>query len=203
MGSRYGMGNRGSSRRLLKDEDFEEEDVWGVMENTEISNPKLRKLNESVSFCTSSSTSSWSLSSKPRMIPRASNPSKEVNQMVMAKQLSAPMNIPDTRKMHGMMVGSRKMTTTSRGEEGSWMVDHGRYGMNGVGNYYEGLDYDDDDGNNDDEEEIVPPHEYIARRLARSQISSFSVCEGIGRRLKGRDLSKVRNTILRKTGFLE
>ncbi|KAE8646053.1 hypothetical protein Csa_016442 [Cucumis sativus] len=49
----------------------------------------------------------------------------------------------------------------------------------------------------------VPPHELIAKRLARAQISSFSVFEGAGRTLKGRDLSKVRNAVLTKTGFLE
>ncbi|KAK8519869.1 hypothetical protein V6N13_031653 [Hibiscus sabdariffa] len=60
------------------------------------------------------------------------------------------------------------------------------------------IDDDDDEYNTK-----FPPHEIIARRLARSQISSFSVLEGIGRKLKGRDLRKVRNAVLTKTGFLE
>ncbi|XAR53793.1 hypothetical protein NMG60_11022476 [Bertholletia excelsa] len=60
----------------------------------------------------------------------------------------------------------------------------------------------DTDGDGDGDG-MVPPHEYIARKLARSQISSFSMCEGIGRTLKGRDLRKVRNAVLTKTGFLE
>ncbi|KAE8733560.1 hypothetical protein F3Y22_tig00001120pilonHSYRG00187 [Hibiscus syriacus] len=58
----------------------------------------------------------------------------------------------------------------------------------------------------DDDEEYktkLPPHEIIARRLARSQIPSFSVLEGVGRKLKGRDLRKMRNAVLTKTGFLE
>ncbi|KAF5763417.1 putative senescence regulator S40 [Helianthus annuus] len=63
--------------------------------------------------------------------------------------------------------------------------------------------YGDDDGDVDDDENMVPPHEYIARRLARSHIASSSMCEGVGRTLKGRDLSKLRNAILTKTGFLE
>nr|KYP62776.1 hypothetical protein KK1_017327 [Cajanus cajan] len=58
-------------------------------------------------------------------------------------------------------------------------------------------------GDDDDDDEMIPPHEWIARKLARSQISSFSVCEGMGRTLKGRDLSKVRNAVLTKTGFIE
>uniref|UniRef100_A0A2P2K0C9 Uncharacterized protein MANES_11G145500 n=1 Tax=Rhizophora mucronata TaxID=61149 RepID=A0A2P2K0C9_RHIMU len=43
----------------------------------------------------------------------------------------------------------------------------------------------------------VPPHEL----LARTRIASFSVQEGIGRTLKGRDLSRVRNAIWEKIGF--
>ncbi|GAB4859221.1 hypothetical protein Ancab_010681 [Ancistrocladus abbreviatus] len=43
----------------------------------------------------------------------------------------------------------------------------------------------------------VPPHEF----LARTRIASFSVHEGIGRTLKGRDLSRVRNAVWEKIGF--
>lgn len=58
----------------------------------------------------------------------------------------------------------------------------------------------DQDGEGEEREAAgtVPPHEYLARtRIA----SSFSVHEGIGRTLKGRDLSRVRNAIWEKTGF--
>lgn len=54
----------------------------------------------------------------------------------------------------------------------------------------------DDDGDFDNENRI-PPHEY----LARTRVASFSVHEGIGRTLKGRDLSRVRNAIWKKIGF--
>lgn len=50
----------------------------------------------------------------------------------------------------------------------------------------------------DEEEEMVPPHVVAARRHARSS----SVLEGVGRTLKGRDLRRVRNAVLRRTGFL-
>ncbi|GMI96578.1 hypothetical protein like AT5G03230 [Hibiscus trionum] len=53
---------------------------------------------------------------------------------------------------------------------------------------------DDDDGDRDGR---VPPHEYLARRRG----ASFSVHEGIGRTLKGRDLRRVRNAVWKKTGF--
>ncbi|KAG6414420.1 hypothetical protein SASPL_127142 [Salvia splendens] len=55
----------------------------------------------------------------------------------------------------------------------------------------------------DGDDEMVPPHEYVARRAAAAQVASFSMCEGVGRTLKGRDLSRLRNAILTKTGFLE
>ncbi|XP_042512356.1 uncharacterized protein LOC122087336 [Macadamia integrifolia] len=59
----------------------------------------------------------------------------------------------------------------------------------------------DDDDDEDGEEGRVPPHEFIAKQSARNGVSSFSVHEGIGRTLKGRDLSRVRNAIWEKTGF--
>ncbi|GER28709.1 hypothetical protein STAS_04502 [Striga asiatica] len=49
----------------------------------------------------------------------------------------------------------------------------------------------------DEEEERLPPHEY----LARSRGASLSVHEGVGRTLKGRDLSRVRDAIWKQTGF--
>lgn len=60
-------------------------------------------------------------------------------------------------------------------------------------------DSDDEDG--DDGGDRIPPHEFLARQLARTRIASYSVHEGIGRTLKGRDLSRVRNAIWEKTGF--
>ena len=52
-----------------------------------------------------------------------------------------------------------------------------------------------------EDEEMVPPHVIASRRVAGKM--AFSVRTGNGRTLKGRDLSQVRNSILRLTGFLE
>ncbi|KAK4743700.1 hypothetical protein SAY87_010012 [Trapa incisa] len=60
--------------------------------------------------------------------------------------------------------------------------------------------YDSDNGDVSSEE-MMPPHVIVGRRIAGNIASS--VCTGIGRTLKGRDLSEVRNSILRMTGFLE
>ncbi|PKI62624.1 hypothetical protein CRG98_017046 [Punica granatum] len=62
------------------------------------------------------------------------------------------------------------------------------------------LDDDSEGGDNDangGEGMRVPPHELVAR----TRMASFSVHEGRGRTLKGRDLSRVRNAIWEKTGF--
>ncbi|KAL5214037.1 hypothetical protein ABZP36_003189 [Zizania latifolia] len=44
---------------------------------------------------------------------------------------------------------------------------------------------------------VIPPHELAWR----SRAASLSVHEGIGRTLKGRDLSRVRDAVWKKTGF--
>ncbi|TVU01580.1 hypothetical protein EJB05_52952, partial [Eragrostis curvula] len=50
----------------------------------------------------------------------------------------------------------------------------------------------------DDDGEVMPPHVLLARRRA-----AFSMCSGQGRTLKGRDLRRVRESVLRMTGFIE
>ncbi|KAK9292606.1 hypothetical protein L1049_020580 [Liquidambar formosana] len=62
--------------------------------------------------------------------------------------------------------------------------------------------YDEDDVDVEHtEEEMLPPHEIVARSQAR--MTTFSVFEGVGRTLKGRDLRRVRNAVFQKTGFLD
>ncbi|XP_068663364.1 protein S40-4-like [Aristolochia californica] len=63
------------------------------------------------------------------------------------------------------------------------------------------LDEVDDDDERDGDDGRLPPHEFLAKQFARTQIASFSVHEGVGRTLKGRDLRRVRNAIWEKTGF--
>ncbi|MCL7050247.1 hypothetical protein MKW94_009055 [Papaver nudicaule] len=61
--------------------------------------------------------------------------------------------------------------------------------------------YDENDDDDDDESyaEMLPPHEIVAR----SHLTTFSVFEGVGRTLKGRDLRRVRTAVMQKTGFLD
>ncbi|KAB1216237.1 hypothetical protein CJ030_MR4G023940 [Morella rubra] len=182
-------GFRGSP---TKDEDFEEEDVWSSVNEREDSSSKMRKSKDH----SSGSSSAWRLPSAPRIIPRVNTPTTS-RETKVARRSSAPVDIPDWSKIYGK---SAKMGSRP---DASW-VDEGDGNSNGAaygdGDYQGAGDYDDDD---EEDGDMVPPHEWIARKLARSQISSFSVCEGAGRTLKGRDLSKVRNAVLTKTGFLE
>lgn len=100
-------------------------------------------------------------------------------------EASYPKTIPEWSKVH------YKKPNTGFSEGVSWAAYN--------------VDKNDDDGDDDEENdhEMVPPHEIVARRVARSAVVSSSMCEGVGRTLKGRDLSKLRNAILTKTGFLE
>ncbi|OVA03378.1 Senescence regulator S40 [Macleaya cordata] len=192
MAGTYGYFNKGTNGGISsRDEDFDEEDVWALVKERTETSPKVRKSKDSSSVLTPRG-----LPTASRMIPRASSSFNEAQVL----QQSAPVNIPDWSKIY------RK---------------NSRKGSNSHG--YEDEDEDDDDDDDDDYDNIIvdedddvqndvdygddsdkiPPHEWIAKKLARSQISSFSVCEGAGRTLKGRDLSKVRNAVLTRTGFLE
>ncbi|CAI9772891.1 unnamed protein product [Fraxinus pennsylvanica] len=130
--------------------------------------------------------SAWDLSSPPNVIPKANSDRHE--QGVTGRtgwRSTAPVDIPDWSKILKRDSSNKEL----------WDGE---------------CDSDDgtrkrlfDDFETEDGEEMVPPHEYLARRLAGTQMASFSMLEGVGRTLKGRDLSKLRNAILTKTGFLE
>ncbi|CAL0310870.1 unnamed protein product [Lupinus luteus] len=193
--------------RSLRDGDFEEEEVWSVI--------KDRPDYKSKDNVSSPLSVPRTLPTAARMIPRTSsnNNSSSANSSHENKvvQQSAPVNIPNWSKIYRNNKQNNTSNNVSR--------FHHDYDFYHSFDDEGGVDSDaDSDGvvnyggedSDDEEEELrdkfdpkLPPHEFIARRLARSQISSFSVFEGVGRTLKGRDLSKVRNVVLSKTGFLE
>lgn len=185
MEDKYGMIRQHSGIwRSLRDGDFEEEEVWDVLRDrndhrsSEIPRSKVVPSSSPIPV-------PRPLPKAARMIPRASSSTSSSHETHVVLQQSAPVNIPDWSKIHSRNHKNNKKTSQND--------DYG---------------FDDDDEEEEEEEDDefdvrLPPHEVIARRLARSQISSFSVFEGVGRTLKGRDLSKVRNAILTKTGFLE
>ncbi|CAL5405562.1 unnamed protein product [Camellia sinensis] len=204
MEGRYGFYSGWTS---MRNEEFQEEDVWDVVvkERTGFTNSKVGSSFESFS----SAIAPKLLPSAAKMIQTANNNNNyNTNQEPKIVHQSAPLNIPDWSKLHG----NNKISKKASKNVSAWLDDDddddddddggggdsdddddgGGGGVGGVGG-----DSDDDDG------EMMPPHEWIARQMARTEISSFSVCEGAGRTLKGRDLSRVRNAVLTRTGFLE
>uniref|UniRef100_A0ACD5UAR1 Uncharacterized protein n=1 Tax=Avena sativa TaxID=4498 RepID=A0ACD5UAR1_AVESA len=66
-------------------------------------------------------------------------------------------------------------------------------------------EFDDDDELRRGDAAILPPHEMVARASAggAGPVAPFSMLEGAGRTLKGRDLRRVRDAVLRQTGWLD
>ncbi|KAF8667379.1 hypothetical protein HU200_053060 [Digitaria exilis] len=64
---------------------------------------------------------------------------------------------------------------------------------------------DDDDDFRRGDAAMLPPHEMVARSSAAGAgpAAPFSMLEGAGRTLKGRDLRRVRDAVLRQTGFFD
>ncbi|KAL0320804.1 UNVERIFIED_CONTAM: hypothetical protein Sradi_5341900 [Sesamum radiatum] len=177
MENKYSLYRQGSSVRptsiIGNDEEFQEEDVWGSSVSRETKDSDSRPVKSS-SF-KEPFLIPKRLQTAARMIPKSHkhNPNSQEPKIV---HHSAPLNIPDWSKIYGTT------SKTTSGFPGS------------------GWESDEDDKEVDGEDKnVIPPHEWIAR----NRTSSFSVCEGVGRTLKGRDLSRVRNAVLTKTGFLE
>lgn len=228
MEEKYGLQRQHSGiwRSLRSDGDFEEEEVWDVLKekpphyNNNTNNNNSYGVFKSKSKYFSSSSSFVSLSvprplpSASKMIPKAissnnitSSPSIESKLL----QQSAPVHIPDWSKIYKNNNNKMKNNHNNKAHN-RWVSRVEDYDDDSVdddedneGDINGEEDEDEDEEEDDDDvcDVKLPPHEIISRRLARNQISSFSVFEGVGRTLKGRDLSKVRNAVLTKTGFLE
>ncbi|XP_050226679.1 protein S40-5-like [Mercurialis annua] len=111
--------------------------------------------------------------------------------MVMARTpvscaSSLPVNVPDWSKIYRVVDhrGHNDNDNNLDDQESDYELDLGDHG--GVHG-----------GGGGDHDIRVPIHEYLARRRG----ASFSVHEGIGRTLKGRDLRQVRNAIWKQVGF--
>ncbi|KAF8102332.1 hypothetical protein N665_0198s0045 [Sinapis alba] len=101
---------------------------------------------------------------------------KPANRPSAVAASSLPVNVPDWSKI---------LREEHRDNRRRSVVD------NDDGDYEGGGDWLDASGGR------LPPHEF----LARTRMASLSVHEGVGRTLKGRDLSRVRNAIFEKIGF--
>ncbi|RDX65565.1 hypothetical protein CR513_55766, partial [Mucuna pruriens] len=178
MEDKYSLGRKHSGIwKSLRDGDFDEEEVWDVLKNrSDYGSSGIHNFKDK------DHSSSLPVPARPsaaRMIPRGTNSSNNSSASSFSEakviRQSAPVNIPDWSKIY-----RNKPPKNSASRIG----DYDGIDGDGVGNYGGDNDEDEDDEENDEYDSKLPPHEFIARRLARSQISSFSVLEGAGRTLK-------------------
>lgn len=182
--------------RSSRDDDFEESEVWDVLRER-----NGQSVETSFTCLPDEQTDRYASSHlwySPKMVPQWSSSADSSSNgstrplSIFAHQ-SEPVDIPDSSKEQEHLGRSKSSKVAPSGR--LWL--HNRDEDN---------DEDSGEEDNDDDEygEKLPPHEHIAKRLARSkQTSSYSVFEGVGRKLRGRDLSKLRNDVLTRTGFLE
>ncbi|XP_061376278.1 protein S40-7-like [Gastrolobium bilobum] len=133
----------------------------------------FRKASASASVSASASLSSSASSSSSRLIPAIPRPPSDRIPSSVKFHQSAPVNVP---------ISSPAMLKASRRRRDA--------------------DIDDDSEEAAEDEEMLPPHEIVERNSAQSPMLAYSVLEGVGRTLKGRDLRQVRNAVWRQTGFL-
>lgn len=103
---------------------------------------------------------------------------------------TVPRNKPTAKKLEVVFAGEPATAMSVPVNVPDWSkILKGEY----RGDYLRNDDVEDDVA----EDDWIAPHEY----LARTRVASYSVHEGFGRTLKGRDLSRVRNAIWEKIGF--
>lgn len=150
------------------------------------STENIFEFDESEVWTSSSNQAAPSPEARKKIIdlPKKLQPRKTISSVVglgSAAASSLPVNIPDWSK-----IMKDDDDCYHRHRQGSWD------------------DVEEEDGGGDHRETTgkgvgcwIPPHEYLARRRG----ASFSVQEGVGRTLKGRDLRRVRNAIWKEIGF--
>ncbi|KAH9620126.1 hypothetical protein KSS87_010885, partial [Heliosperma pusillum] len=171
-------------RPYRRSEEYQEEDIWNVIkDNREVVGIKI---DEPRAAPTSPLSISRRLPSAARMIPRVHKPENhDSDGLKLVQQHSAPVSIPDWPKIYGKSPKTK---------------DDRKNGNNDTVDYHEDVEESDDDDDDNVDEHRLPPHEWLAKKNARSKTSSFSVCEGAGRTLKGRDLCKVMAYLMVTSG---
>ncbi|KAL2475640.1 hypothetical protein Adt_36376 [Abeliophyllum distichum] len=178
--------------------ELQEEDVWY---NSSNSKPKENQIK--YSFGSGLSTPfAWAI----RPIPTASKAILTANSgggaggggdrqeltptKVVASRRSAPIRVPDWSKIY--QIKPKKELWDNECDLVEALI-----GIKIHTKIFDFVEPGDDGG------EFIPPHEILARREAGNRCISHSMCEGIGRTLKGRDLTRMRNAVLRITGYIE
>jgi hypothetical protein len=165
----FGFQQSGSIEKSERMEEFNEEDIWDSID-AETSEQVGFKENgcNGVAVCRSMAKDGNNKNNRRSvMIHRKESYREENDKRRMRYQSSAPVNIPDWSQM----------SWEEKKNGNCWSRSHGLVDD----------DSSDDDEGGDCERNMIPPHELIARQLARTEITPFSVNEGVGRTLKSRD----------------
>ncbi|CAI9783916.1 unnamed protein product [Fraxinus pennsylvanica] len=185
----------------VEDDNFElqEEDMWcnykpkEEQDSGSKSNPK-KNLNYPFDLALAT-TLSWSIPIVPKIILRAKSGGSGGRQeptpsKVAASRTSTPIPIPNWSKIYPLNP-NKELWEATYDLEKALVASKKQVG------FIDFVEPDDDGG------EFIPPHIILARREALAQCISHSMIEGVGRTLKGRDLTDRRNSILKLTGFIE
>ncbi|KAH8512141.1 hypothetical protein Peur_053719 [Populus x canadensis] len=200
LGSSYSYGS-GHGPMVNDVSELGEEDVWSMVDDTADRNDRgVHNSNWSPRTDLESSFDNMSISSGRRRIPRDDRHMGGLS-LAFEDSSSGKNKIASSRIVHQFrgndLVASqspRNMATSAPVNVPDWSKI---YRVNSVESCN-----DSDDGLDDHESEMVPPHEYLAREYAQSQkMGGASVVEGVGRTLKGRDMSRVRDAVWSQTGF--
>lgn len=127
---------------------------------------------------------------RPTLLRRRSGLDPSVSATSAARTIP-PVPIPRSGSSSGESASSAKFHMSAPVNVPAWP-------RNGTRRRHFDLD-ESDDPEDDMKAEMLPPHEIVAR----SHVMTFSVVEGVGRTLKGRDLRSVRNAVFQKTGFID
>lgn len=176
--------------------EFGEDEVWSTFDNTVNADNHLVNV-EWTSGAGSESNGSFhgyrSRHHAPRATSHEHNAHRHVGGLSSAFEDSSSPRIMHQFRSQDNMVESprgRYIPTSAPVNVPDWSKI---YGINSA----ESLHNLDDEFENG-ELELVPPHEYLARSRDMAANSEF---EGVGRTLKGRDMSRVRDAVWSQTGF--
>lgn len=178
-----------------------EDDVWSMVDGMVNGNDHLMNGSRGAWSPSAGSESNGSLSSyRSHRIPPLSDDQRQAGGLSLAfedpgKTASSPRILHQFRGQDGSMSSprGRQMATSAPVNVPDWSKI---YRVDSVESLHESDEGDDQDS------EWVPPHEYLAREYARSRkMAANSVFEGVGRTLKGRDMSRVRDAVWSQTGF--
>ncbi|XP_075488982.1 protein S40-5-like [Primulina tabacum] len=173
-----------------------EDEVWSLVDNTANGNDHSPEREWSNSGASTESNGTFSIYSSRRPPPPVSH--RQVGGLSLAfddsNTSSSPRVVHQFRAQDIESPRVRHVATSAPVNVPDWSKI---YRVNSVQSPHE---WEDDF--NDNDLEVVPPHEYLAREYRRSRnAAANSVFEGVGRTLKGRDLSRVRDGVWSRTGF--